>query len=103
MPWISPISTGMKGQIPPMKFSLASHGSRGDVEPCAAVGMELLRRGHEVRMAVPPNLVGFVESAGLSAVAYGPDSREQTNALAAFVRNITKPENPRNLVGAGKE
>ncbi|MGO9286502.1 glycosyltransferase, partial [Mycobacterium sp.] len=37
-----------------MKFVLASYGSRGDIEPCAAVGRELLRRGHDVRMAVPP-------------------------------------------------
>ena len=58
-----------------MKFVLASYGTRGDVEPCVAVGRELLRSGHEVRMAVPPDLVGFVESAGLAAVAYGPDSR----------------------------
>jgi UDP:flavonoid glycosyltransferase YjiC (YdhE family) len=64
--------------------------------------MELLRRGHEVQMAVPPNLIQFVESAGLSAVAYGPDSGEQINALAAFVRNVTNPQNPLSLVGAGK-
>ena len=57
-----------------MKFVLASHGTRGDVEPCAAVGRELLRRGHEVRMAVPPDMVGFAESAGLAAVAYGLDT-----------------------------
>ena len=56
-----------------MKFVLASYGSRGDIEPCAAVGRELLRRGHDVRMAVPPDVIGFVESAGLAAVAYGPD------------------------------
>ena len=54
-----------------MRFVLASWGSRGDVEPCAAIGRELLGRGHEVRMAVPPDLVGFAESAGLAAVAYG--------------------------------
>jgi UDP:flavonoid glycosyltransferase YjiC (YdhE family) len=77
-----------------MKFVLASYGSRGDIEPCAAVGRELLRRGHEVRMAVPPNLVGFVESAGLAAVAYGPDS--QTALDKAFVRNLLK-DFPRNL------
>ena len=59
-----------------MKFALAVYGSRGDVEPHAAVGRELLRRGHEVRIAVPPDLRGFVESAGLTAVAYGPDTRE---------------------------
>ena len=58
-----------------MKFVLASYGSRGDIEPCAALGCELLRRGHEVRMAVPPDLVGLVESAGVAAVPYGPDTR----------------------------
>ena len=56
-----------------MKFVLAAHGTRGDIEPCATVGVELQRRGHVVRMAVPPNLVDFVESAGPAAVAYGPD------------------------------
>ncbi len=59
-----------------MKFALASYGTRGDIEPSTAVGRELLRRGHEVRLAVPPNLVGLVESARLEAVAYGPDQQE---------------------------
>jgi UDP:flavonoid glycosyltransferase YjiC (YdhE family) len=67
-----------------MKFVLTSWGSRGDVEPCAAVGRELLRRGHEVRMAVPPDLVGFVESAGLAAVAYGSDTQACVDALRNF-------------------
>jgi UDP:flavonoid glycosyltransferase YjiC (YdhE family) len=67
-----------------MKFVLASWGSRGDIEPCAAVGRELLRRGHEVRMAVPPDLVGFVESAGLAAVAYGLETQAIVEALRNF-------------------
>jgi UDP:flavonoid glycosyltransferase YjiC (YdhE family) len=58
-----------------VKFVLASYGGRGDVEPAIVVGRELLRRGHDVRMAVPPNLVGFTEAAGLAAVAYGLDSQ----------------------------
>ncbi len=58
-----------------MKFVLASYGGRGDVEPAVVVGRELLRRGHDVRMAVPPNLVGFAEAAGLAADAYGLDSQ----------------------------
>ncbi len=82
-----------------MKLVVAGYGSRGDVEPCAAVGRELQRRGHDVRMAVPPNMIGFVESAGLSAVAYGPDSREQQNPAADFVRNLsTKLQNPNNML-----
>ncbi|WP_156764584.1 glycosyltransferase, partial [Mycobacterium sp. E3247] len=36
------------------KFALAGYGTRGDIEPLAAVGRELLRRGHDVAMAVPP-------------------------------------------------
>ncbi|SON63808.1 putative glycosyltransferase [Mycobacterium simulans] len=86
-----------------MKFVLAVHGTRGDVEPCAAVGAELLRRGHEVQMAVPPNLLEFVETAGLTGVAYGLDSGEQINAVAAFVRNLTRAQNPLNLARAAKE
>jgi UDP:flavonoid glycosyltransferase YjiC (YdhE family) len=67
-----------------MKFVLTSWGSRGDVEPVAAVGRELVRRGHEVQTAVPPDLVGFVESAGLPAVAYGLDSQVATEKLRNF-------------------
>ncbi|HEY9306075.1 MAG TPA: glycosyltransferase [Mycobacterium sp.] len=58
-----------------MKFVLASWGSRGDVEPNLAVGAELVRRGHDVCMAVPPDLVGFVETAGVAAVGFGPEAR----------------------------
>ncbi|OBH67946.1 glycosyl transferase family 1 [Mycobacterium mantenii] len=70
-----------------MKFALASYGTRGDVEPCTAIGRELQRRGHDVRMAVPPNLVPLVEAAGLSAVAYGPDQQDgfwDTDFLGKF-------------------
>ena len=38
-----------------MKCVLATLGSRGNTEPCAAIGRELLRRGHDVLMAVPPD------------------------------------------------
>jgi UDP:flavonoid glycosyltransferase YjiC (YdhE family) len=86
-------------EVPPMKFALAAHGTRGDVEPCAAVGLELLRRGHDVRMAVPPNLVDFVESAGLAAVAYGPDSQAQLEE--DFFREFWEIQNPMTLVRKG--
>ncbi|OBH02041.1 glycosyl transferase family 1 [Mycobacterium sp. E2699] len=57
-----------------MKFALANWGRRGDMEPCVAVGRELVNRGHDVRIAIPPDLVGFAESAGLAAVACGPET-----------------------------
>ncbi|WP_428339278.1 glycosyltransferase [Mycobacterium sp.] len=78
-----------------MKFVLAAYGSRGDVEPCAVVGRELQRRGHDVRIAVPPNVVALAESVGLAAVAYGPDSHAQLNTAADFFVG-----NMNNLYGA---
>jgi len=83
-----------------MKFALAIHGSRGDVEPFAAVGLELQRRGHEVRMAVPPNMLSFVESAGLDAVAYGPSSQAVNEE--DFVRNFWNISTPVKVVRASK-
>ncbi|MCP9272689.1 glycosyltransferase [Mycolicibacterium arenosum] len=83
-----------------MKFALAVHGTRGDVEPCAAVGRELRDRGHDVRMAVPPNLIGFVESAGLpGAVAYGPDSQAQLDD--EFFSEFWRVQNPAALIRRG--
>ena len=82
-----------------MQFVVAAYGSRGDVEPCAALALELLRRDHGVRIAVPPNLLGFIESAGLTGVAYGPDSREEMNPGSALVNDIApRMRNPFSVV-----
>jgi UDP:flavonoid glycosyltransferase YjiC (YdhE family) len=53
-------------------------------------------------MAVPPNLIDFVKSVGLAAVGYGPDSREQVNAVVDFHHHVFKPQNPINLVREGR-
>lgn len=67
-----------------MRFVLAFYGTRGDVEPGIAAGRELARRGHDVCMAVPPDLIAAAESAGLGAVAYGPDTQEWLEATRDF-------------------
>ncbi|MBN3459541.1 glycosyltransferase [Mycobacterium sp. DSM 3803] len=71
-----------------MKFALACNGTRGDCEPSVAIGRELRRRGHDVYMAIPPNLVGFAESAGLQAVPYGPNADDLWDP--DFLRTFTK-------------
>jgi vancomycin aglycone glucosyltransferase len=73
-----------------MRFAVAGYGSRGDVEPTVAVGRELLRRGHEVRIAVPPNMLALAEAAGLTPVAYGPDSQAQLHD-ADLVEKLGNP------------
>ena len=84
-----------------MKFVLASYGTRGDIEPLVAIGRELLRRGHEVHMAVPPDLIGFVEAAGPTAIAYGPDLQgvldAHRNFWTHFFRNFWKVREMRQL------
>lgn len=67
-----------------MRFVLATWGSRGDIEPSAAVGRELVRRGHDVRMAVPPDLVGFTEAAGIETVGFGPEAASILDAHRDF-------------------
>lgn len=76
-----------------MRFAIAAHGTRGDIEPCTALALECVRRGHDVRMAVPPNLVSFVEATGLGPVAsYGVDSQQQLEA--EIFRKSWKLQNP---------
>ncbi|BDH56036.1 glycosyltransferase [Tsukamurella sp. PLM1] len=72
-----------------MKIAIPLTGTRGDVQPAVALGLELRRRGHDVLVGAPPNLVEFTERAGLDAVPCGPDvaqlysSEEGQRALAA--------------------
>ncbi|WP_176704347.1 glycosyltransferase, partial [Mycobacterium malmoense] len=87
-----------------MRFAMASYGTRGDIEPLAAVGRELQRRGHQVVMAVPPELVVFTESAGLTAAPYGPELHDfldedfLRNMWAEFFRNIWTVRSPVRLM-----
>src|ERR1700722_3007634 len=82
-----------------MKFALASYGTRGDIEPTIALGRELEGRGHEVRLAVSPDLVGFVESSGLTAIAYGPNTQEWVDKYRDFFKSILlNMWKPRDLI-----
>ncbi|KQU06308.1 hypothetical protein ASG56_00970 [Rhodococcus sp. Leaf7] len=63
-----------------MQIVMAVSGTRGDVQPAVVLGAELALRGHEVVMAVPPNLVSFARGAGLETVPFGYDTREHMNS-----------------------
>lgn len=72
-----------------MRILIPLVGSRGDVQPGIALGLELERRGHTVIIGAPPNFVDFVGRTGLTARRFGPDvhalysSPEGQRALAA--------------------
>lgn len=57
-----------------MKITLVTSGTRGDVQPMAVLGVELTRRGHDVTLGVPPNLVETGLRCGLRTHAFGPDT-----------------------------
>ncbi|MFE3755089.1 glycosyltransferase [Nocardia tengchongensis] len=63
-----------------MKVLLAFAGSRGDAQPGVLLGRELLGRGHDVTVAVSPNLVEFAARHGVPAVPFGLDSDELLRA-----------------------
>jgi sterol 3beta-glucosyltransferase len=58
-----------------MRITLLAKGSRGDVQPMMVLGAELRRRGHEVVLGTPPNLVEFATRAGFNARPVGIDSQ----------------------------
>ena len=48
-----------------MKIALFVHGTRGDVQPFTVLALALMERGHDVTLAVPPNLTEFVRKCGV--------------------------------------
>ncbi len=61
-----------------MQVLLSSIGSRGDVQPIVALGVELRALGHEARLCAAPNFGEWIESYGLGFVPIGPDLRKMT-------------------------
>jgi vancomycin aglycone glucosyltransferase len=61
-----------------MQVLLSSIGSRGDVQPIVALGLELLALGHRARLCVAPNFKGWIESYGLECAPIGPDLKKLT-------------------------
>jgi UDP:flavonoid glycosyltransferase YjiC (YdhE family) len=59
-------------------------GSRGDVQPFIALGNELQRHGHRVRLATHDTFDNFVRSAGLEFYPIGGDPAE---LMAYMVKN----------------
>ncbi len=60
-----------------MRVLLATWGSRGDVEPLAALAVELRKLGAEVRVCAPPDeeYVALLARAGMPLIPLGPSVR----------------------------
>ena len=71
-----------------MRFAFAVHGSRGDIQPAIALGAELTRRGHGVRLAVPEDLVDMTAATGLPTEVLAPPTAELLASTRPFVKAI---------------
>ncbi len=56
-----------------MHITILTYGSRGDIQPFVALGVELMRSGHNVRLAVPALFEGFVTAQGLEFAVLSGD------------------------------
>ncbi len=61
-----------------MQVLLSSIGSRGDVQPMLALGLELQAMGHRARLCVAPDFKEWVESYGLECIPIGPELQKMT-------------------------
>ncbi|RKQ96660.1 MULTISPECIES: glycosyltransferase [Maricaulis] len=53
-----------------MKIPIHTFGTRGDVQPYLALGLELQARGHAVTLSAPRDFTAWIESFGLPARAF---------------------------------
>lgn len=78
---------------PGLRLVLAAVGSRGDVQPLLALGQVLRLRGHQVRIAAPPNFAAWVQSLGFDFAPLGQDMQQfladNPSVLTGNVRRST--------------
>ncbi|WP_437729600.1 glycosyltransferase [Sorangium sp. So ce861] len=80
-----------------MRVLLTGVGTRGDVQPVVALAAEMRRRGHDVRLCIPPNFIDWVAGMGFTASPIGIAMRAPSGAAAAQAA-IPTPEQVRALV-----
>lgn len=67
-----------------MRMVLSTYGSRGDVEPMAALAVELRALGAEVRVCAPPDFADRLAGIGVPVVPTGPSVREISTGETAW-------------------
>jgi rhamnosyltransferase subunit B len=85
------------------RIVIATIGSLGDLHPCLALALELMRRGHQVTVATTPYYKPKVEALGIHFRAIRPDwdptnpdlirkCEDLKSSLEVLYRNIILPE-----------
>ena len=68
-----------------MRILLSTIGSRGDVQPLVALGLQLKELDQDVHVCVPPDFREWIEGLGMSVTSIGPELRStgKTNPMAS--------------------
>jgi vancomycin aglycone glucosyltransferase len=68
-----------------MRILLSTIGSRGDVQPLVALGLQLKELGQDVHLCVPPDFRDWIEGLGMTVTPIGPELRStgKANPMAA--------------------
>lgn len=74
-----------------MRVLLSTIGTRGDVQPLAALAVELRKLGQEVRMCVPPDFRAWIDGLGIPVVPIGPELRATAAARPAGTAPAAPP------------
>ncbi|HEX9107413.1 MAG TPA: glycosyltransferase [Longimicrobiales bacterium] len=81
-----------------MRILLSTIGSRGDVQPLVALGLELKARGEEVRLCVPPDFREWIEGLGLPVTPIGPELKSTAKPSSGPVQ-FTPEQRQRMIEG----
>jgi vancomycin aglycone glucosyltransferase len=75
-----------------MRVLLSTIGSRGDVQPLVALGLQLKALGQEVCLCVPPDFRAWIESLGMPVTPIGPEVR-----LTGKANPMVTPRTPEQI------
>lgn len=81
-----------------MRVLLSTIGTRGDVQPLLALGLQLKALGQEVHLCVPPDFQDWIESLGMPVTPIGPSLRSTGKASPAVTPPT--PEQRRQMAEA---
>jgi vancomycin aglycone glucosyltransferase len=79
-----------------MRILLSTIGSRGDVQPLVALGLQLKELGQEVHMCVPPDFRDWIEGLGMTVTPIGPELR--STAKTSSMATPPTPEQVRQIM-----
>ncbi|MGW6909655.1 glycosyltransferase [Streptomyces sp. NPDC054940] len=82
-----------------LRIVLMTHGTRGDVQPLVALGLEFARRGHTPVLAAPAGSAAMVRAAGLPLVELPVDWREFLSAPTPDRSWVTSGDSAEFLAG----